>query len=237
MPNPFFKFKEFTVFHDRCAMKVGTDGVLLGAWTDISGCNKILDVGTGTGLIAMMCAQRNRKVGINAIDIDDEAIEQAKDNIKNSPFSERISCIKASFQELEKQTFAKYDLIVSNPPFFTQSLKSPDRERTLARHNDSLSTDELVSISSGLLTDKGKLSVIYPFEYKDTLIRLAKEYRLFVVRITNVYPTLSPIPKRVLMELSKEELHVVENNLIIEKERHVYSDEFIGLVKDFYWGM
>ena len=237
MPNPFFKFKEFTVFHDRCAMKVGTDGVLLGAWTDISGCNKILDVGTGTGLIAMMCAQRNRKASIDAIDIDNEAIEQAKDNIKSSPFGERISCIKSSLQDHYKQTQTKYDLIVSNPPFFTQSLKSPDRERTLARHNDSLSVDELVSISTGLLTDKGRLSVIYPFEYKETLIRLAKEYKLCAVRITNVYPTLSSIPKRVLMELSKEELPVVENDLTIEKERHVYSDEFVGLVKDFYWGM
>ncbi|MBK5719492.1 methyltransferase [Dysgonomonas sp. Marseille-P4677] len=237
MPNPYFKFKQFTVFHDRCAMKVGTDGVLLGAWTNIDNCERALDIGTGSGLIALMMAQRNNKLSIDAIDIDNCAFEQAKDNIKLSPFANQIDCINNSLQELQIRPSKKYDIIVSNPPFFIQSLKSPKQERTIARHTDTLSAEELVRISSTLLNRNGKISVIYPFSYKNSLLNIAKEYNLFVTRITTVYPTPTSLPKRILMEISNMATPLVESELIIEKERHIYSDAFIELVKDYYLKM
>lgn len=234
MPNPYFQFKKFTVYHDRCAMKVGTDGVLLGAWCDISNAYTALDIGTGTGLIALMMVQRNLNMLVDAIDIYSDAIAQAEENIKRSPFSSSIKCSNLSLESFYKQCPQKYDVIVSNPPFFIGSLKSPKQNRTLARHTDSLQIEELINISAKLVTDKGRLSVIYPYEHKDVLLHLAKENELFVSRITNVYPTPAGKPKRVLMEFSKADKLLAENDLIIEKERHIYSDGFTALVKDFY---
>lgn len=215
-------------------MKVGTDGVLLGTWTDSSNVKAILDIGTGTGLIALMLAQKNRHANIHAIDISPDAIEQAEDNICESPFSEQITCQVISLQDFGKQYTQKYDLIVSNPPFFIQSLKSPDRGRSLARHTDSLLIEELISISSTLLNADGRLSIIYPYEHKDTLIKLAVENGLSPYRITHVYPTPGSSAKRILLELSKSTLPLLETTLVIEKERHHYSDDFQSLVKDFY---
>lgn len=234
MPNPYFEFKQFTVYHDRCAMKVGTDGVLLGAWTNIDFTETILDIGTGTGLISLMLAQRCSSAKIDAIDIDKDAIEQAKDNVKNSPFRNRINCFNSSLQEFYKTESKRYDLIVSNPPFFTQSLKSPKLNRTLARHTDSLLIDELIQISSFLLTENGKLAFVYPFENKDAIFSLAEMNNLFLSRITEVYPTPASKPKRILIELSKKYSSIEVNHLVIEKERHVYSPVFTELVKDFY---
>lgn len=236
MPNPYFRFKKFTIYHDRCAMKVGTDGVLLGAWVDVSGDN-ILDIGTGTGLISLMMAQRNEKARIDAIDIDSDAVSQAKDNIGNSPFGNRINSWNASLQVFCSKAEKRYDVIVSNPPFFVQSLKSPNKERSLARHTDSLPVADLIGLSASLLSQAGRMSFIYPFDYKAELIKLAEQYKLSVSRITNVFPTSDSVPKRILVELSKEEATPIENDLIIEKARHVYSDGFTALLKDFYLKM
>jgi tRNA1Val (adenine37-N6)-methyltransferase len=234
MPNPYFRFKEFTVYHDRCAMKVGTDGVLLGAWTNIENAKTVLDIGTGTGLIALMLAQRsNCSLEIDAIDIDEDAIFQAVDNIQTSGFK-HIDCRHTSLQEYADVCVKKYDLIVSNPPYFASSLHSPDKQRTIARHTDSLSIDDFISISSRLLSVDGRLSIIFPISEKDYLVSLAEKNNLFVSRIVNVAGTPNVMPKRVLLEFSKRECKVVENNLIIEMKRHVYSDEFVTLVKDFY---
>lgn len=234
MPNPFFHFKQFTVYHDRCAMKVGTDGVLLGAWTDISDVKTALDIGTGTGLISLMIAQRNRNITIDAIDIEINAIAQAKDNIKNSPFADQIKCTQCSVQEFAEKYEKKYDIIVSNPPFFTESLKSPDNQRSLARHDDTLSINDLLKASAKLLNNNGKLSLIYPYEYKRVILDIAKLNNLFINKATNVYPTSSPQPKRILLEISKNQTSIQENSLTIEESRHIYSDEFTELVKDFY---
>ena len=236
MPNPYFRFTKFTVYHDRCAMKVGTDGVLLGAWVNVSGDN-ILDIGTGTGLISLMMAQRNEKAIIDAIDIDSDAVSQANDNIGNSPFSNRINSWNASLQEFSSKVEKRYDVIVSNPPFFVQSLKSPNKERSLARHTDSLSVEDLIGLSASLLSQAGRMSFIYPFDYKEELIKLAEQYKLSVSRIINVFSTPDSLPKRILIELSKEEATPIENDFIIEKARHVYSDDFTALLKDFYLKM
>ena len=130
MSNNYFSFKQFTVRHDRCAMKVGTDGVLLGAWTNFDTCQSVLDVGTGSGLIALMAAQRNNSAEITAIEIDSEAAQQAKENAENSPFKERVSVFNVSLQEFAAKRHEMFDAIVSNPPFFTKSLLPPDTKRT-----------------------------------------------------------------------------------------------------------
>ncbi len=230
--NPYFRFQQFTVFHDKCAMKVGTDGTVLGAWVDVRDSKTALDVGTGTGLITLMMAQKNPDLMIDAIDIESSAIEQAKININQSPFSERIELKETALQELEVQK--EYDLIVSNPPFFTETLKSPDSKRAIARHADSLSAEELIHFSAKTLTATGRLSVIYPHEYKEMLIETGAKYQLHPSRITCLYPTPNSSPKRVLLEFSRTVKNIQEEKLIIELERHVYSDEFKGLVKDFY---
>lgn len=235
MPNPYFQFKQFTVYHDQCAMKVGTDGVLLGAWAKVYSDStiKVLDIGTGTGLISLMLAQRNKNIDIDAIDIDNNAIKQATENIKNSPFGSQINCYNLSLQDFAKKN-NKYDLIVSNPPFFNQSLKSPKQNRTLARHTDSLFIEELIELSSLLLSEKGRFSMIYPYENKDQILSLANTNNLFPCRITEVYPTPTSKPKRILVELSKEYFSTETNQLTIEIDRHVYSPDFIKLVRDYY---
>lgn len=233
MPNPYFSFKKFTISQELCAMKVGTDGVLLGAWASVSGMNA-LDIGTGTGLIALMMAQRNLQLEIDAIDIDEQANRQAEENVRKSPFNGRITCHRYSLQDYAEIADKKFDTIVSNPPFFTRSLKSPDTRRTMARHNDSLYAEDLIRLSSGLLSDAGKLSLIYPLDYKKQLFEYAALNNLSISRITNVYPTISTPAKRILIELSKQKNLLEENDLIIEKERHIYSEEFTNLVKNFY---
>lgn len=234
MSNPYFRFKQFTVYHDRCAMKVGTDGVLLGAWSHINTAKKVLDIGTGTGLVALMLAQRNDNIKIDAIDIDEDAIIQAKENIKSSPFTSQITCYNLSLQDFLKEEGNRYDLIVSNPPFFAESLKSPNKSRSLARHTDSLSIEELISISSYLLNEDGRLCLIYPHDCKDLIIGEAYKKSLYPSRITDVYPTPTSSPKRILIEFSARECLPKQDKLIIETERHIYSEDFTKLVKEFY---
>ena len=231
MPNPFFRFKQFTVFHDLCAMKVGTDGVLLGAWADCLNAQTILDIGTGSGLIALMLAQRSKSV-ITAIDIEESAYIQAGINFKKSPFNDRLNIYHASIQQFSTST--KYDLIVSNPPYFSNSLQSPDASRTHARHNDSLSLDDLIKHSQSLLSPKGKLALILPFDIFEQVNDRALEHSLFLCRKTQVCPTPSQAPKRILLEYSMEKQPIVENELFIEKSRHVYSEEYRNLTSKFY---
>lgn len=234
MPNPYFQFKQFMIYQDKCAMKVGTDGVLLGAWVDVSNVNSVLDIGTGTGLISLMINQRlNSNVSIDAIDIDDNAILQAKDNIYREGLS-NIRCVHNSLQSYVKVCDKKYSLIVSNPPYFSLSLHSPDKRRTLARHTDTLQIDSLLEMSADLLTDNGRIALIYPFSEKESVVNTANRVGLYVSRITDVCPTPLSKPKRVLLEFSKIQQEVKFSQLIIETERHVYSPEFTEIVKDFY---
>jgi len=237
MPNPYFSFKQFTVYHDRCAMKVGTDGVLLGAWVDVKNIEQILDVGTGSGLVALMLAQRSSDSVIDTIEIDSDASEQAKENFKRSPFPNISGCYNDSFQKFVTDNTKRYDMIVSNPPFFSNSLKSSDVQRSLARHDNTLFIDDFISMAAGLLTEKGKISFIFPYSEKDYLLNLAISNGLYVSRMTSVYPTPESEPKRILLEFSVRNIPTVYSEIIIEKERHVYSHEFIDMVKDFYLKM
>ncbi|NLC50090.1 MAG: methyltransferase [Bacteroidales bacterium] len=234
MSNNFFRFKQFTVFQDLCAMKVGTDGVLLGSWVEVSACNHILDVGTGTGLVALMIAQRNQKASIDGLDIDEGCVTQAKQNIDSSPFASRIDVQHVSFQDFAQHADKKYDLIVSNPPYFQNALKSPTLSRNHARHNDSLSFFEILSAGAPLLSEEGRIALILPHEFKQTILDHATTMQLFANRITNVFPLPHKPAKRLLIEFGVIKSECVEDELIIEHSRHQYTDDFNALTKEFY---
>ena len=235
MPNPYFAFKQFTVRHDRCAMKVGTDGVLLGAWTDLSHSRRILDIGTGTGLIALMLAQRCMDARITAIDLDSAAVEQAQENIQASPWKDRIEALQQDICTYHPN--GTFDTIVSNPPYFIDSLKCPDGQRSTARHTDTLDADRLIGKVSELLTSDGRFSIILPAEQTEDLIRVAGEKGLHPSRQTWVITRPGLSPKRILMEFRKIPVTLQSDELVIELERHVYSEEYIALTKEFYLKM
>lgn len=235
MSNPYFRFKQFTVYHDRCAMKVGTDGVLLGAWASVEKATTALDVGTGSGLIALMLAQRNSRASVTAIDIDVKALAQAEENIKASPFSERIAVTHSAFQPFAIGCSASYDLIVSNPPFFTRSLLPPDAGRVHARHSVSLSLDELLQGSLRCLSPDGCLALILPAGRLGELVQRSATAGFTLRRLTYVFPVPGAPARRVLAELSlMQGPPVEETGLVIEEPGHRYSDAFTDLVRDFY---
>lgn len=233
MSNPYFSFKQFTVFHDRCAMKVGVDGVTLGVWADIADAESILDVGTGSGLIALMLAQRSN-AEIKAIDIDAQSVIQTQENVERSPWKERISVFHTSFQNFAEKNTRKFDLIACNPPFFIGSMKSPSEARTTARHNDTLPQLDLILNAQKCLTNKGKLCVILPVLEGNSFIELAEKNELFCTKKVTVFPNFEKPPKRLLLEFQKEKKQCEETELIIEKERNTYTHDYAELVKGFY---
>ena len=235
MPNPYFSFKQFTVRHDRCAMKVGTDGVLLGAWIDLNSSRRILDIGTGTGLIALMLAQRCSDARIIAVDIDSAAVEQAQENIQASPWKNRVEVLQQDICTYHPH--GTFDTIVSNPPYFIDSLKCLDGQRSTARHTDTLDADRLIGKVSELLSPDGSFSIILPAEQTEDLIRVAGEKGLYPSRQTWVITRPGLSPKRILMEFRKISTVFHPDELVIELERHVYSEEYIALTKEFYLKM
>ena len=232
MSNPYFRFKQFTVYHDLCAMKVGVDGVLLGAWADCRNIQFAMDVGTGSGLIALMLAQRSHAL-IHAIDIDENACKQAEINFSNSPFHSRLSIESVAFQNFSSSV--RYDLIVSNPPYFAQSLKSPDANRSLARHDEYLPLDVLIEKSASLLNPQGKAAFILPFDRWEKAQASALENRLFLCRKTLVSSLQDLPPKRVLLEYSLTNQGATEeNSFYIGNEKQNYSKEYRALTEEFY---
>ncbi|MBP3516918.1 MAG: methyltransferase [Parabacteroides sp.] len=238
MSNPFFQFKQFTIRHDKCAMKVGTDGVLLGAWAGTDSCNRILDIGTGTGLIALMLAQRSPAI-IDAIDIDADACLQAQENVVFSPFAERIQVRHSALADFAQAATDRYDLIVSNPPYFVDSLKCPDRQRNTARHTDTLTLEDLLQDSRKLLASQGRIALILPYDQKERLTDCIRTYQLFLSKETSVIPVPGAQPKRLLAELTADQpaSPASSDRLILEIARHQYTDEYIRLTKDFYLKM
>lgn len=237
MANGFFQFKQFTIRQDQCAMKVGTDGVLLGAWAPVEQFRSILDVGTGTGLIALMAAQRSDAI-IDAIDMDEDACRQAEINSQASPFARRIQVYHASLETFCQTTEKRYDCILSNPPYFQDSLKCPDPKRNAARHTDTLPLAHLLSGSRRLLTENGRLCLILPSDREEKLKQLLTGNGLYLLRQTNVIPIPEASPKRLLAEIAlTPPLHVQEDSLTIELRRHQYSPEYIRLTQDFYLNM
>ena len=228
-----FRFKKFNITQANSAMKVGTDGVLLGSWAYSNQSNNILDVGCGTGLIALMLAQRNLKSTITALDIDELSSKEAQVNINNCPWGRRISIINSSFQDFT--TNIKFDLIVSNPPFFP-SRKSEDR-RTIARHANSLSFQELIQNSVELLSPAGILAVIIPKNSEVVFGEIAKSCKLFCSRLCYVKGNEASEAKRVLMGFSFVKNITKEEHLIIETTRHNYTEKYINLCQQFYINM
>ena len=235
--NKSFNFKQFSMNQDNCAMKIGTDGVLLGAWSDVKEANNILDIGTGTGVIAIMLGQRNTHATIHGIEVDELATQQAKENMASAPWSERLNAFLISIQQYALITDRKYDLIVSNPPFFTGGTLSSNQDKTNVRHTVKLPHGELLEAVRALLTDEGRFCVILPLIEGLRFQELAESYHLYCTKRTDVIPVLEKkATERLLLQFEKTRKPIEINTLVIQKAsiRHNYTDEYIQLTKDFY---
>ena len=234
-----FTFKQFTVQQDRCAMKIGTDGVLLGAWCPIDNQPfSVLDIGAGTGILSLMLAQRSNAKQIDAIEIDDDAFEQCVENFESSSWTDRLYCYHAGLNEFMDEPEDQYDIIISNPPFYSEDYKSDNQQRDLARFQDALSIEDLVEAASMLLCENGIFSVIIPYKEETKFIGFAKECNLFPFKITRVKGTPTTEIKRSLLAFSfTKKRKVEEDELVIETSRHQYTEDYIALTKDFYLKM
>ena len=217
-----FQFKQFTICQDLCAMKVGTDGVLLGAWAN--GGKRILDAGTGTGIIALMMAQRYPNAVVTAIDIDEGAVKQAQQNVAQSPFAQQITVLHNTLQEHQ----GEYDAIISNPPFFIDSLAAPDEQRNVARHTQTLTYTELMQAAWRLLSDEGELSVVVPFDYRKRMEDEAIFVGFFPSKVCAVKTTERKPAKRYLLSFKKHPCRCEQEQLTIG------SEMYQKLTKEFY---
>jgi tRNA1Val (adenine37-N6)-methyltransferase len=230
-----FSFKKFTVQQDQCAMKVGTDGVLLGAWTPLKHNPKnILDIGTGTGLIALMLAQRSAESQIDAFDIDAAAFEQASYNFMASPWADRLYCYHAGLDEFIAEPDQTYDLIVCNPPFHTETILPVDSSRKNARSAEALPLVDLAEATTALLAEEGVFAAIVPYKLENSLVGLMADKNLYPFHITRVKGMAHSPVKRSLIAFSDNEIPAKVDELTIEEARHHYTSEFTQLVADFY---
>lgn len=233
-----FTFKQFTVKQDRCAMKVGTDGVLLGAWAPVHHTPyNVLDIGAGTGLIALMLAQRSNAEQIDALEIDEDAYEQCVNNFEESPWADRLFCYHAGLDEFMEEPEEDYDLIVSNPPFYTEDYTSGNEQRDTARFAYALPFEDLAEAAGILLSDNGVFAVILPYKEEEHFITLAAHEGLHPFKITRVKGTPGSGIKRSLMAFSFDERDAEIDELIIEIGRHEYTPDYIALTEDFYLKM
>ena len=230
-----FNFKQFSVNQDRCAMKIGTDGVLLGAWTPlINNPYNVLDIGAGTGILSLMLAQRSNAEQIDALEIDEDAYEQCVENFENSPWSDRLFCFHAGLDEFVDEPEDEYDLIISNPPFYTETFKSENSQRDLARFEDAMPFEDLIEAAALLLSENGIFSVIIPYKEEEKFVSLCNELDLFPLKITRVKGTPTTEIKRSLLAFSRIQQTPIIDELTIEISRHQYTPEYIELTKDFY---
>jgi len=233
-----FDFKQFSVQQDRCAMKIGTDGVLLGAWVSLEKKpQSILDIGAGTGILSLQLAQRCFAETLEAIEIDEDAFEQCVLNFENSPWGDRLFCFHASAQEFAAEIEEEYDLIISNPPFYSDTYKSEDNQRNTARFTDTLPFKDLVIFAYQFLSEKGIFALILPRKEEENFITLASEVGLFPKRICRVKGNLTSEVKRSLLEFTFEKIEIIKEELTLETSRHVYTEDYKKLVKDFYLKM
>ncbi len=233
MSNNYFEFRQFVVRQERCAMKVGTDGCLLGAWAQ--GGRRILDVGTGTGLIALMMAQRFPQSAVTAIDVDADAVSQARENVGASPFGNRIEVLQADFSNQVPPLWEgvrgrpPFDCIVSNPPYFMDALTCPDNQRTLARHATSLTYDVLMQHAFRCLSDDGELSVVVPFDSLSRMESAAALAGLLLSRCCAVRTTERKPPRRYLLAFRKHLVYDAQRSTLL-----IGSPEYQAMMHDFY---
>lgn len=241
MPNPYFRFKQFTIFHDRCAMKVTTDACLFGAWcaAEIQGLNRdgpenknLLEVGTGTGLLSLMMAQKNN-LHIDAVEIDPEAAQQAKENAISSPWKENIAIVNNDI--LNMQAAAKYDFVVSNPPFYENELSSGHPKKNTAHHSSHLTLSQLLPVIKNNVTGEGLFFLLLPFKRIHQIENLLTEHQLYINKKVIVQPSVLHQPFRVMLMGSKrKKTGTVVSHLSIWNEQRQYTDEFAALLKDYY---
>lgn len=236
-----FKFKNFFINQDKTAMKVGTDGVLLGAWCDVSNnFDSILDIGAGTGLISLMLAQRTSVSTIDAVELDVNAYEQTVDNFENSDWADRLFCYNSSFQEFAEEMNSDeefYDFIISNPPFFNNSFESYNSSRNVARNSEALSFEDLFLGVEKILSKNGKFAIIIPYLNENEVIELARKSKLFPNRICRVKGNINSKIKRSLIEFSFNKINIDFQYIAIETSRHNYTKEYLALTKEFYLNM
>jgi tRNA1Val (adenine37-N6)-methyltransferase len=237
MANNYFSFKQFTVYQDQCAMKVGTDGVLLGSWAGTDHVSRILDVGSGTGLIALMLAQRSGAF-VDGVEIEKNACLQSRKNAAGSPWQNRINLYHDSIQHFTEITSLRYDLIASNPPYFQNSLKPPAKFKSMAKHDVGFNYSTLLVCSARLLRPGGRMAVIIPAADQGQFAVLADFHRLRPLRLTWVKPAPGKEYSRCMMEFTAiEGVQCFENELVIrEEDLKTYTREYIEMTKDFYLG-
>lgn len=231
-----FKFKQFNIAQDQCTMKVGTDGVLLGAWADLTNVEKVLDIGAGSGLIAIMLGQRSESAEIHAVEIDKAACEQAKGNMAAVPWNNRLHAFEIPIQDYVKTTTQQYDLIVSNPPFFSGGTFSNNQDRNSVRHTIKLPHGDLLSAVRSLLKPDGKFAIILPLIEGLRFQELAKEYGLYPNKITEVHSRVSKPVERLLVQFGRLEKAVQKGTLNVQQETGElnWTDEYKALTAAFY---
>jgi tRNA1Val (adenine37-N6)-methyltransferase len=238
MPQSKFNFKQFSVQQNKCAMKIGTDGVLLGAWASTENHPfSILDIGAGTGILSLMLAQKSDAQLIDAIEIDDTAYEQCVENFEQSPWGDRLFCYHASLQEFTDEIDDTYDLIISNPPFYSEDYKTESKQRDLARFQDAMPFNHLIESVAKLLSKNGRFCVVIPFKEEAQFIALANTYKLYPNKIRHVKGNPNSTIKRSLLELSFHKSNIQTEELVIETSRHQYTQDYTNLTKDFYLKM
>lgn len=242
MRAPDFRFKQFSIWHDQCAMKVNTDGILLGAWSNLSSAKSIIDIGSGTGLIALMLAQKasesEQELQIVGVEIDQAAAVQATDNVAQSPWSQQVEIVQRDIQSFSQDCSTKFDLLVSNPPYFTNSLRSLGDARDKARHNDGLSFADLLKSSDILCSESATFNLILPCNEADRLLTLAAEFNWHLNKRCQVSTVTGKAPTRSLLSLTRTKSATpLLSKLIIRDKTNSYTPEFIELCRAYYLAM
>ena len=227
-----FRFKQFSVYQGLCAMKVNTDGVLLGAWAEVSGAKNIIDIGTGTGVIAMMMAQKNQTAHIDAIDIDEEAFTQAGKNFKDTPWAERLSPHHVSLQNFSPEK--KYDVVISNPPYFFKDFQSVYAQRNIAKHSTELSYEDLASGIARLMSDEGRAFLVLPIFNFAAFEEIALRAKLFVTQKAEVTAIKGKQPYVVLLQLEKVQRETILSKIDIHEADGSFTQQYKAITKDFY---
>ena len=230
-----FKFKQFDVLQEQSGMKIGTDGVLLGAWADLHNAKHILDIGTGTGLIALMCAQRHQTALITAVEIEEKAAVEATYNFTKSPWSNRLKIVKTDFKQFMSNN--KFDIIISNPPFFDENVLSSKYQRNLARNAEHLPLQTLLAKAKEMLTIDGTINLILPVSKLKILEKNLKNEQLYLQKICYVKGRKEMPVKRILVQIGKKNMPIEKSELTIEIDRHLYTDKYKALTREFYLKM